>query len=272
MQQIRIPKSSLLRQVINFLFYCEFEEGDTSGEWLSIFPNVTTNMIICLENKMEFPKGYQDTGVSISCTTIANMRIVSKLRFVQVQFKPFGIHAFKGTPMSDLVNSMLDLEFLFKPSECERIKDRLSSAGNISDMFHYLEIFLEKRLKAVEIDKRLPISIELLNQNHISLDAVSEEVCLTSRGFRKLFTSQVGLSPGYYKKIARFNAAASQISTNPDVSLTTIAVENGYYDQSHFIRDFRQFAGISPKVYQKFLAKSSDFYNYRSSSPHRFEE
>ncbi|WP_422860254.1 helix-turn-helix domain-containing protein [Flagellimonas sp. S174] len=266
-QKLYIPNSHQLRQVINFFSYVEFQERDSSEDWLSIFPNATTNMAICLGDKMEFPTGHGDNGVSIVCTSIANLRVATKLRFVTIQFNSYGLYAFKGIPMHEMYNSHVDLEMLFKPSECEVIRNELSESNSTDEVFEKMESFMTNKLKNSVIDPRMPYSIALLSQNKYSMDDVSGKICLTPRGFRKLFSNQIGFSPAYYRKITRFNRAAFQINTFHGLSLTEIAYQNGYYDQSHFIKDFKHFSGISSRKYQNIKAKSTDFYNYKSTDP-----
>ena len=70
------------------------------------------------------------------------------------------------------------------------------------------------------------------------------------------------MSPAYYRKIIRFNKAAQLLSSDSNSSLTEISYACGYFDQAHFIKDFREFGGISPSEFLRFKSKSSDFYNY----------
>jgi AraC-like DNA-binding protein len=72
----------------------------------------------------------------------------------------------------------------------------------------------------------------------------------------------VRFSPIYFKKIARFNYAANLILSRPETPLTGIGYECGYYDQAHFIKDFKEFGGITPSQFLHLQAKSSDFYNF----------
>ena len=84
---------------------------------------------------------------------------------------------------------------------------------------------------------------------------------------RNLFDNLVGISPKYYAKITRFNKAAQAMDRNPEAPLTHTALDHGYYDQAHFIKEFKEFSGITPSFYRKNKAGASDFYNFSMESP-----
>ena len=65
----------------------------------------------------------------------------------------------------------------------------------------------------------------------------------------------------------RFNQAANALLQFSDIRLTDVAADFGYFDQAHFIKDFKQFARISPSDFLKLKATSSDFYNYNFKDP-----
>ena len=75
----------------------------------------------------------------------------------------------------------------------------------------------------------------------------------------KIFKEHVGVTPKVFLKIIRFQKALQEIETHKTVNWTSIAFESGYYDQAHFINDFKEFSGFTPNQY---LKMQSDFANY----------
>jgi len=71
---------------------------------------------------------------------------------------------------------------------------------------------------------------------------------ITPRYLQKLFYSHTGLSPKSYNKINRFQLSLQLIAKN-NQPFTSIAYDCGYFDQSHFIRDFKSFTGVTPSYY-----------------------
>ena len=262
-QRIYIPKDFKLRQVVNFMSYVEFMPEDHVDGWTAIFPNATSNLLISLHDSVSINQTeiYHSIGISCSSTVAFNPKI--RMKFITVQFNSYGVYYLKSIPVYELHNSLSPLDLFFKPSEIDSITNQLREPGSIAQKFECLELFLAQRIEIQNFDKRLPYAIaSLKSQKHIRIDELSEAVCLSSRALLKLFNKYVGMSPAYYKKIARFNLAANLILNHPNTSLTSIALACGYYDQAHFIKDFRQFGGISPSDFLQFSAKSSDFYNY----------
>ena len=157
------------------------------------------------------------------------------------------------------------MDFFFKSSSLDRITDQLKSINSSEARFSQMESFMLEEIQNAEIDPRLPYGISMLKQYpRIKMDHLSEALCLSNRGMQKLFKKYVGMSPAYFKKIKRFNEATQQLLKHPDVSLTSMALQCGYYDQAHFIKDFKEFGNITPSNFLKIDIKSSDFYNYNT--------
>ncbi|WP_315818503.1 helix-turn-helix transcriptional regulator [Paraflavitalea speifideaquila] len=81
-----------------------------------------------------------------------------------------------------------------------------------------------------------------------NLENVASRYGITSRYLQKLFLQYTGLTPKLYSKINRFQRSLQLITQN-DTSLTSIAYDSGYFDQSHFIREFKSFTGYTPSGY-----------------------
>jgi AraC-like DNA-binding protein len=89
---------------------------------------------------------------------------------------------------------------------------------------------------------------EIVQQDFFdNIDNVASRYGITSRYLQKLFLQYTGLTPKLYSKINRFQNSLKLV-TGKDASLTSIAYECGYFDQSHFIREFKTFTGVTPGV------------------------
>lgn len=262
-QEIYIPRSAKLRQIVNFMSYVAFTAEDHFEGWTAIFPNVTSNLMLSLHDDIDVDLTPTDSAIYISCASTVAFRPYAGLRFMTVQFNSYGMYYVNGIPVSELHDTLFSLDSFFKPSEIDEIVSRLRESTSIEEKFRTLEAFLLRRTEIPDIDPRLPYAIAALKfQRHFRIDELSETLCLSSRGLLKLFKKHVGISPAHYKKIARFNQAASAILNRPESPLTQIAIECGYYDQAHFIKDFRECGGISPSEFLQLRAKGSDFYNH----------
>lgn len=88
---------------------------------------------------------------------------------------------------------------------------------------------------------------------------VTDRIGLSPRRFISVFTGAVGLSPKTYCRVQRFQAALCAISRGERVVWTDVAASCGYYDQAHFIHDFRAFSGLTPSAY---LARRGEHPNH----------
>ncbi|MEM1336133.1 MAG: helix-turn-helix domain-containing protein [Bacteroidota bacterium] len=262
-QKIYIPNDPKLRQIVNFMSYVEITPEDAIEGWTAMFPNATSNLFISLSDKIAVDHTTTDSAIYVSCSRTTAFKPFIGFAFIAVQFNSYGMFYLKGIPVKELHNSLVSLAVFFKPSEIERITSRLKESASIYEKFTLLETFLSQQMYSSTIDDRLPFAIASLKSLKIErVEALSEALCLSSRAVHKLFHKHVGLNPVQYKRICRFNQAAQLMLQDNPLNLTSIAMDCGYHDQSHFIRDFRKFSGISPSDFMRLKATSSDFYNF----------
>lgn len=262
-QNIYIPTNPALQQVVNFLSYVEITAEDKIQGCIAIFPNATSNLLISLDEKILINHNLTDSSIYASCSSTVAFRPYVGMKFMTAQFSSFGLFYLQGIPAYELHNTLIDLDTFFCGSEIERISNRLKEIDSIAEKFIELESFLNARVSLDSVDARLPYAIHSLkSEQDVTIDQLSASLCISSRRLQKIFKQYVGLTPSRYKKITRFNRASNLLLNGSKNSLTNVAYECGYYDQSHFIKDFRKFGGISPSEFLALKADSSDFYNY----------
>jgi len=248
---------------VNFLSYVEITNEDNIAGFPAIFPNATSNLLLSLNDKIKIGKQSTYNSIYASCTSTVAFCPYVGMKFMTVQFSSFGLYYLSGIPAHKLHNELYDLNILFPASEIERILTRLQEIDLINQKFIELEAFVADNIMLDSIDSRVPFAMNSLKKEDMSsIDLLSRSLHITSRGLQKIFKKHVGLSPSHYRKITRFNRSVNFLLLDSDMSLTEIAYKCGYYDQAHFIKDFRNFGGISPSEFLIRKASSSDFYNY----------
>ena len=88
-------------------------------------------------------------------------------------------------------------------------------------------------------------------KGHLSLAGLASDVCLCQRHFERKFKSVVGVSPKMFAKINKFKHTIRRLQNQPHKDLLTIAVECGYYDHAHLIKDFKTFSGDAPTDFRR---------------------
>lgn len=114
------------------------------------------------------------------------------------------------------------------------------------------------------ISRRLPPigwldqALEKIQQQNglLAISDLAEQVGISLRHFRRKFKEIVGVPPKYYCKVIQLNTIFEALHTSNEEALNRLALDSGYYDQAHFINDFKKFIGDSP---EKFLAGDQAF-------------
>lgn len=262
-QNIYIPTDPRLFKIVNFLSYVEITDEDNINGFPAIFPNATSNLMLSLDDEIRLNGNLVQKAIYVSCSSTVAFRPYAGMKFMTVQFSSFGVYFLTGIPTHEMHNTLLDLDVFFSASDMDRLLSRLKEPSTFSEKFKLLESFIADHLELHHVDSRLPFAINAIKaEDGLSIDGLSDSLGISSRALLKMFKKYIGMSPSYYRSIARFNKAANLLLLGPDISLTKIAYECGYFDQSHFIKDFRKFGNISPSAFLQQRANGSDFYNY----------
>lgn len=169
---------------------------------------------------------------------------------VGVHFKPGGAFHFLSAPADRLADRHIALEALWSPGEVIRLRDRLCSATAAAARFQVLEEALLARMRPPRESERVaPVALEHLRRPGASVRDVASAVGLSHRRFIEIFGRVVGMTPKLYVRVERFQrllAMAGQVAAPRWASL---AHRCDYFDQSHLIRDFHAFVGLTPAQY-----------------------
>lgn len=168
-----------------------------------------------------------------------------------VRFHPDGFLPFAPAPIRTMENAAIPLEVLFG-DEGKDLEQQIMNARATPERITVIEAFLLNRLTDAKADNFLvKASVEtiLKAKGHPSIDEISNLMNINRRQLERKFSAMIGLSPKQLSKIARLQATLKLLRAKKTGSLTTLAYEGNYYDQAHFIRDFREFTGITPKEF-----------------------
>jgi AraC-like DNA-binding protein len=175
-----------------------------------------------------------------------------------IRFKPEGIYHTFGTPASEVHQSFVDMENIAGRKFSE-VCSKLRETSSATQMISLAEEYLLKNISSSRINLYyLNRAAEIIRQRkgNISITELSGKVYISTRQLEREFRQKLGISPKSYMRIARLNEVNRKIQNGERVDLTSISYAAGYSDQAHFIRDFRQFTGESPKV---FISKKEKF-------------
>lgn len=163
---------------------------------------------------------------------------------------PFAIPRFFSLPARDFTNISPDLESVLGQTG-RRLDQMMAGAENNEQRVAIISDFLCERLSRTtkELDN-IHRAVHTIREARgtVNIAQLAREYSLSTRQFERKFKEFAGLTPKTFSRVVRFQAATQhRLDGNRD--LTNIAYSCGYYDQSHFINEFREFSGYSPKEY-----------------------
>ena len=181
------------------------------------------------------------------------LRISGTYQLIVFRLYPFVLRSFFGVNPSVLKDDcydLLKLTFADVPTLNAELLSLSVAEQRIAKISTFLEcLFLSK---AARIDTRVRQAIEMIvaAKGQTDINEVQSEMNLNKRTLERKFLAEVGLSPKQFAKIIQFYASWEQLAVKDFEKLTDIAYENGFADQSHFIKVFKAFTGKTPKTFK----------------------
>jgi AraC-like DNA-binding protein len=175
-----------------------------------------------------------------------------QLAVVGVSFTPGGAAPVLGVPATEARDLQISVEGLWGRAAGE-LRERLVNAEP-GDRCRLIEKWLAQRILGSP-PTHPAVAYALKEFSGIphtrSIADVSDKVGFSLRRFIEIFDNEVGLTPKLYCRIRRFQYAIKLAHESDEVDWADLAALAGYYDQSHMIRDFQKFCGMSPSAYLK---------------------
>lgn len=183
------------------------------------------------------------------------VKSAGKNRMLGIRFYAHSAAYFFKEELSEFNNQVMDLRDLMG-SSARKLHAQLREVPQLSKRIELIEDYLLSRLSSRDRRIRhIALVGEIIKDMHVNessekIDTIASRYNISSRYLTKLFLQYTGVTPRLYTKIHRFQQSLQLVSENQS-SLTSIAYECGYFDQSHFIRDFKSFTGVTPSSYSR---------------------
>nr|WP_068886758.1 helix-turn-helix domain-containing protein [Pedobacter panaciterrae] len=165
-----------------------------------------------------------------------------------IKLKPAALTQLFNLNMDQYLDKIVDLDTFPNP-ELAAMKEKLLPFKNEHDLKRVLDSYFIKLSKDI-IANPLKDALDLIFSSNgtATVAEMLSTAKLSERQLERLFKKYIGLSPKYYSRIIRFNYIF-QLIKSKNSSWTEIVYQSGYYDQSHFIRNFKAFTGEDPASY-----------------------
>lgn len=169
-----------------------------------------------------------------------------------VRFYPYGFANFTALSLNELRNTETPLNKIFGDEIAEQLSLKINQAKNTIERIVIVEkFFLEMLYDEATIDTIVKSTIAsiFLSKGSQPLSAILKDDITKRRQLERNFAKRVGLSPKQLSRVIRLQATLQMLLNQTSGTLTDIAYESEYYDQAHFIKDFKEFTGVTPKAF-----------------------
>ncbi|WP_183565848.1 helix-turn-helix domain-containing protein [Mucilaginibacter sp. SP1R1] len=267
MKYYTIQPPDILKPFVRFFWVLEHELSPDEPEYVyrSIADGCTEMVFHYRANFDEITEqGQQNSGPSgIQFQTDTYRRFIVKESFgiFGAYIYPFAVPRLFNIPSSATTNLALDYD-TFLGSAGRELEERMMQAPNNLKRAGILSDFLLMRLRHNRpADNLIITSIRhvIHSSQYNTVAQLADTFNLSTRQFDRRFKEYAGFSPKTYLRLIRLHSAIQQYDSNK--SLTQIALQCGYYDQSHFIHDMKAFTGYHPRFYFSGKAEGTEYWN-----------
>ena len=251
MQYISYQPHSYLRPYIDYYWIVRTTRTQTEPRIEKILPITMQNLILYYG---DVPGVVAETGEIVYVPRVSIMGHVTRMQnflmqgdcyLISARFKPFGVYRFFDLNPGDFTDD--HTEVYMKNQGLIELYDRLFFIRSYPGKIKFLDNFFLNRLAWFEYKemkiRSIKYSIEKIyrNNGNVKIHDILFDLNMSERGFRNQFEEYTGLAPKIFSRIIRFNHAYGKLMNNNYNSIHDIIYEAGYYDQAHFINEFKYF-------------------------------
>ena len=189
-----------------------------------------------------------------------NLLISHEFLLIHVRFWPGMLFKLLKIPMTEIVNQNFDAS-LVMGNEIKEINDKLVHSCSYEMMHAILNKYFTQKINQFQSNTRPVDKIGILifnNPPEFNLETTAKQACLSFRQFENRFAMQVGVTPKYFARVCRFYKAYELKELYPTLDWLSVAIRTGYNDYQHLVKDFKEFAGATPKILIKESLKNPE--------------
>jgi len=241
----RLKPSSVLSGIIETFWFVSWDLSDKEPHVQQNIPDPCINIVF-----------EADVAKVVGAVTKRySVELFGKGRIFGIKFIPGGFYSLTGMEVSKFTDSDLSIKQFFGKETNELIKE-INATSNIKQMVQLSENFFQSQILKLKRNANEVVSIVSLISNDLSILRVidlSRKTGLSERNLQRLFKEQVGVSPKWVIRKYRIQEVLSRLEEG-NYDWQQLVSQLDYFDQSHFIKDFKSLIGVTPVEYIKQLS------------------
>lgn len=254
-----IPPSPSLMPFVKCFWVLENGAEEDGGKLQKVLPDACPELIIHYGDRFRIRSGEkikQQPYAFLFGPITRHIEIGPSGRtgMVAARFYPGTLSAFLSFPVKEITDQYIALHTVFG-KEARTLEKSLRAYSKFDEqMIGLLDAFLLSKLSQqafTPILKQATLRQIADQQQAVKIEALSQQLNIGRRHLERKFNDQVGMSPRLFLRIVRFQNVFRIIRNKNIKNLTDLTYRAGYFDQSHFNRDFKAFSGMSPRDYFK---------------------
>ncbi len=190
-------------------------------------------------------------GSVLDAQRLAPIQVRQKGRVVLAgaRFRAAGLAAFVSAPVHAWTGRVVPVAAVFGRGVARLSRALDQAAGDDAAQAALLDAFFRERLDVTDGKRTLWSLVSAIVEagGLLRMDDLCRAHGVPIRQLDRLFRAHVGMTPKTFARIVRFQSALAQLTCDPGCTLADVAARCGYYDQPHFVREFKRFAGAAPK-------------------------
>lgn len=234
-----------LQPFIRYFWVLESREDQSTSKQFKILPDGIPALIY-----QDTPSLFRDEQEQVTpqlyvygaFTTYTNQLVDGAFRIIGAYLEPTALKAIFKVDAADLANQNIALHDLVSTS----LLDQLQNARTTQEKIGLLSDFVLQQIQTLRYENQKAKFASILLQSGKSIQEIQAEMNMSERTLERLMKQNIGMSPKLFSRIMRFQSSLELVKTTDFENFTSLVYTQDYFDQSHYIREFKAFTGTNP--------------------------